>query len=965
LDTVDFLRHVLPRTGPYCLAIQKTTTNKVWHLSAETISDAAALAKEQDEREDCNVFFAVGTLIKAKAWDDAQQRFKTSRTGDNIRGCQSYTMDIDAGLGRAYGSVELALAALISFTKQHHLPKPTVVNSGGGLHVYWTLTEEVPQAEWEANGRVLSALAATSGLLHDSARSTDSSSVLRVVGCRNYKYDAKPIVSVLCVGAHTPVLTFHRLIGVQGVAPALPPQTALVTLNSNLGDLYDRDSLSAKKAFTRCRVLGFIGNPENQKHGRERIPEPAWFAALSILTHCKNGRQAAHDISKSDPRYTTLGTDERFDRFVSKGMGPASCASLQKSFKDVDVSWDGCSGCPYFDKITSPAVIAHRIEQLPDPVVFAVGSDGLTQEIVVPALPADFMRTPKGIELRTVNLKTGVDDSIVVLPYDMYPKMLTYDEHSGLGHHITWMVNYPQIGWQERDIPITTKAQLAVTLAKYGIHIDEPNTNLVGNFMTSYVRRLQADARSAATFSKFGWHEGRGFVLGERLIHPDGTVSPAAMSDELREAAQDGVHCKGSVITWTQELTPYARDGLEPYRMEIYVPFASILYPLTGEKAMTIGASGRGGVGKSTVMDVAASVWGEPDALVTRGTKDGHTRAAAEILANAMHHLPVFFDEITGRDAKELSDFIFNYTGGKGKIRSKSGGGIRQDTATWSNICSMNMNSDVYAEMTASYRESDPHMMRFMQIEFPQTNIISKAEGDRIKAVIRENYGHAGFIFARYVAMNREAVRARVKEKIATIDINMGGVSKERYWTAGVACIMVAAEIASSLGLLPNFPVHSDCLWLYELLKTLRVMTVNNETPAGEMIAEFLDSELFNTLTISAKASNNIDNIAREPRGELNVRFEADNGVAYISKAALTKFCRERGFTLSRKLTDLKRDNILLQYDVLKVLGAGTNFAKGRVKCIEVDVSKLGGKLALIHSTAPVVSAPASAAAKP
>ena len=133
MDTAEFLRHVLPERGPYCIVARKKN-GAIWHFPADDIDEAASISKTQAD-DGMDVYFAVGALHRASQWDagfvnregDVVGRWFTSRSGDNIRGLRTYTADIDAGNGRAYASVEGAIRALRTACTDAGLPRPTIV----------------------------------------------------------------------------------------------------------------------------------------------------------------------------------------------------------------------------------------------------------------------------------------------------------------------------------------------------------------------------------------------------------------------------------------------------------------------------------------------------------------------------------------------------------------------------------------------------------------------------------------------------------------------------------------------------------------------------------------------------------------------------------------------------------------------------------------------------------------------
>lgn len=121
-----------------------------------------------------------------------------NRKGDNAKQARSFWIDLDCGdvkvaEGKGYLTKAEALAALVEFCKVTGLPSPTaLVDSGNGLHVYWTLHMDVSREDWRAYGALLKALTKKHGLLADPSRTSDISSVLRVPGTMNWKDPANP-----------------------------------------------------------------------------------------------------------------------------------------------------------------------------------------------------------------------------------------------------------------------------------------------------------------------------------------------------------------------------------------------------------------------------------------------------------------------------------------------------------------------------------------------------------------------------------------------------------------------------------------------------------------------------------------------------------------------------------------------------------------------------------------------------
>lgn len=129
MNRIDFLKTVLADGGKYCaVGIINKKVNQVFFDTLDELalwSDTQALAG-------VNVFFAVATY-----------HTNISRSAKNTKLFKSLWIDLDIGKGTAYETQVTGIAALKDFCLASSLPKPTIVSSGYGLHIYWSFEEEV------------------------------------------------------------------------------------------------------------------------------------------------------------------------------------------------------------------------------------------------------------------------------------------------------------------------------------------------------------------------------------------------------------------------------------------------------------------------------------------------------------------------------------------------------------------------------------------------------------------------------------------------------------------------------------------------------------------------------------------------------------------------------------------------------------------------------------------------------
>lgn len=86
------------------------------------------------------------------------------------------------------------------------------------------------------------------------------------------------------------------------------------------------------------------------------LPEPEWYAALSVWSRCKGADEVAHERSRPYAGYSEAETQEKLER--ARSVGPATCAYVRSISP-------ACAGCPL--QVTSPVLLG-REDPAPAPV---------------------------------------------------------------------------------------------------------------------------------------------------------------------------------------------------------------------------------------------------------------------------------------------------------------------------------------------------------------------------------------------------------------------------------------------------------------------------------------------------------------------------------------------------------------------------------------------------------------------
>jgi len=130
----QFYEKALPTQGVYCISgIDKT--GKVSNRFAETLDDVFSTIERLKKTQ--NVFVALGSFEGY------------SRKAVDCMFVRSFFIDLDVGEKKDYKDKADAHAALFKLQGAAGLPDPVVIDSGGGIHAYWLMDEDIPCDEWK------------------------------------------------------------------------------------------------------------------------------------------------------------------------------------------------------------------------------------------------------------------------------------------------------------------------------------------------------------------------------------------------------------------------------------------------------------------------------------------------------------------------------------------------------------------------------------------------------------------------------------------------------------------------------------------------------------------------------------------------------------------------------------------------------------------------------------------------
>ena len=904
MATTDLLSAILPPEGVYCtvgLQTGKPPRQKFFETLEECAEEFAYLTEENYE-----VYYAC-----------AKYETPTRRTTNNATYIKAFWIDLDCGEGKPYPDQASALLALKTFCKKLKLPKPTLVNSGRGIHVYWRLKETISRADWLPVAERLKYLCEEHELHQDRSRTSDPSSVLRVPETFNRKEGGKRPITILSLEPEIGYEDFKNLLGVLIAPPEFDiprfEQNELTKALAGNQENWFKIIIAKTIKGKGCAQIAKIATEQ------DTVDYNLWRAGLSVAWACEDRHEAIHKISERHSDYNYQTTIKK----AQDTGGPQKCGTFEK--------WNpgGCDGCPNKGKIVGPIALGKKIVEatdntIPEPVEVEAEAEEAQEEIEdntkIPPFPKPYFRGKNGGVYKAVE----DEDPVLIYHHDLYIVKRLYDPNKG---DTIWLrLHTPRDGLREFALPQTdllTKEKLRDRLAFYGVVALQKQMDSIMQYIAAFVKDMQYKRGVEIMRLQFGWAEkNRKFIIGDQEITPNGVrySPPSSITSTLSEYMTP----VGTLEAWKEVVNIYDGEGLEPHAFGFFTAFGSPLLTHLQLKGAVINLiNNRSGTGKTTVALAMHSVYGHPEEqmLIWRDTMNMKLNRLG-----IMNNLPVSIDEITKMTADDLSDLLYAISQGRARGRLKSNENAeRINTSKWSLIAVATSNASFYDKLTTLSSTPDGELMRLVEYQIPENTIISKTQADELFPKLYSNYGHAGRIYLQWLVGNLEEAVDMVRECQKIIDQKIKFSGRERFWSGIAACNIAGAMIARRLGLI-DIDIGRVFKWMVNEFSTMRREIKPPATDQTSVIGEFLNENRGRILVINDAVDKRtgMDQLPIvEPKFDLQIRIEPDTKKMFIAASKLKEFCVERRVTLKDVLKALENDEIYLN-TMKKRMGKGT-----------------------------------------
>ena len=866
------------------------------------------------------------------------------RSQDNSLFLKGLFLDIDK---KDYASDSELYESLNKFVFGSGLPQPNViVATTGGFHVYWTLDRHLTPTEWLPLAHSLAEATRRLNLKCDVQCTTDYARVLRIPDTLNFKR-SQPVKLIGAVDTDYHVEDIEKILlpfKITSPAPRInsfvadpalfPSQTPKETDDLSAGiEPPSHPPINVKDVMAECPFV----NEAILTHGKT-YSNPLWNLTTLLSTFLEEGDKVAHLMGMAHPGYTIESTTALYARKKreqeEKSIGWPSCRTFYGAGSKQ------CQTCKHFNKGKSPLNFALPIKLPPTPA-------GIKTTNV---LPTGYSRDSKGFINRDVAQEDGTTSKVMLCEVAIGDAWVQQDPWS---LHFAAEVKPGDVRQIALPFELVDSGQeMRKELSRQGIAIHSYQVKPVGEFLMSWIDTLKITKDAVVNTAPFGWNsrDGKleGFVFGGKLH----TLTGARIAPNPDAVTSKSYTPAGDIQPWINAaklITNQKRPALD---MILASSFAAPLVIFTNMRGLVMSCVGETGIGKSTALDIAQSVWGHP---ARAKNKVSDTENSVMNAAGELKSLPVYWDDMKLDDARKFNRMLFQSTYGSEKKRLDQRS-KQKDFGTWSTIMVSTSNHSLMDLATQSSNIDAASLYRLFEVDVPPANgspgQIAKTDAARLVGKLDYNFGRVGEVYSEYLGANFLTLEDEVGDYQKALDEEVSALQPERFWTSIMACICVGARISNRLGY-----TDIDEVALREfMLASLGVLRKDLQEQAVDLTKEDNVSTILGNFLNAKRARNTlITNVIHKGRGKpaagsikvladsskleaVHVHIGMEDKVMHINSTALSEWCKDKGISRQAFVKSLDK-----QYGAKAIhgkIGGGTPYSvTSLVYMLEIDLT--------------------------
>jgi len=951
MNTRDFFAKILPTQGIYVLSM--LGGEKPFQRGYHTIDHLTAAADQFDQRGDVSVYHCCGSVAEIK---------KGMRREENMLAYRAIWADIDVGKDNdknSYDTIEAAARAVNTALKTIGLPKPLIVKSGMGLHLYWPMTADMAKSVWHELASLLKAALEKAGLKQDPKVTADYCRILRPIGTHWRKAGEEREVKLLRDAGPFDVLKIAAILK-QYVGNA-PKQSRFAVTNDLKEERVYPDS-SAVKVAEKCAAVREVAESQGN------VTEPHWRGVLGLIKHCIEGEPLAHEWSEGHPDYDHDDTQRKYESWSTP---PPTC-------KYFEAETPACGDCPHrANGIKSPIRLGYTgtAKSAPPP---QPQQNMVVQPATKPSRPTGFRWSGVFMERQGPGAEEGDPPRWRPFADTCFDVINRVREADG-----TWVINIEAVTRNGTKRHFAIPSRLTATPREFVTELAAREVYMVGkksdaqydvaDYVQEYVRELQRHNLETRTYRSFGFHmddDGLAFVIGDKRITAKGE-SEAICSDDIREDWHVDFGRAGTVQQWVDMVDQvYNHRGMEPYQFAILAAFAAPLVYIHGTlgwNGIPVALTGETSGGKTTTGQVGCSIYGHAGLFTISADKEtGATNQSLVNMMGSMHHLPFVLDEASNYGGQDLATLLYSFSMGRGKDRMTAAGKPAKTGQGWKTIPIMTANvvlNELLALIPAAHK-AEATQVRVFEINMDKVKGNQRFSRQELNNMLQDdllsnNYGKVGRIYLKALIQNHDQVKRMIDQEVRKdmpeeLRDESDQDASERFYYNLMADVMVAGRIAKKLGLV-GFDMEGLRKWTARHIKLLRDERNGRKYTPEEHASHLLASLHSNTLVTrhyrDGRGKPQPEIPLREPRGELLARVATEDRRIMVSVKAINDWCAQSGIQPSQLRKKLEANGIVNEFMTRSTprayLGKGTNIPGGQVRVWYFNYDKLVGDASL------------------
>ena len=347
-------------------------------------------------------------------------------------------------------------------------------------------------------------------------------------------------------------------------------------------------------------------------------------------------------------------------------------------------------------------------------------------------------------------------------------------------HTVSLTVAYNVNGyWEERTYPRTLLASgtAILGLSAAGIAVTSENARALSGYLTALYHMNDHILPKKWSMTHLGW------VSKYSSLFAPYAENVCYAGDASMALKLDAVHFCGDDRRWAEAVLPVWKGSLVA-RLTLAAAFGSVLLTKLDLQPFFVHIWGRTGLGKTVLLQLAASVWGDPAPGRLISTFNA-TATGLETTAAFLHDLPLLVDElqiVTGPGKSDFQQTIYTLAEGVGKTRGAKDGGLRRQP-TWRNTIVTTGERPISADGVGGGA-----MNRCIELELTEP-ITDDFAG--LLDVISFNFGAPGYHFVEFMKEHEDVLPEQLRKY--TRELTEAGVTGKQAAAMSVLRLADAA----------------------------------------------------------------------------------------------------------------------------------------------------------------------------